>query len=291
MMMTSLKSDQLVKYHRLFFLPLVLMATAVEAQDSAPPVIDPELYLHQADAAVREGRLTQAGQMIAWLEHNGGAVSSDDIALLKAEYAIAGQDAAAASVALAAVQSPVRNICRLETAKGWVAANADALDKAIVAFAKAVRACPEDAGAWNLLGLAFIGKGEANAAGEAFGRALALTPNNPEILNNHALALAQKGQLEDALQQLGQAAAFDQGNRTIQANWDYVSGMMGHMPPRHPQDGDAAWSARLINIAKGAKAASRTPQANALFSRALLTLDHFDKAVWSEITPPKENQP
>lgn len=266
------------------------MASALEAQEDAALVIDQSLYLEQADAAVREGRLTQAGQMIAWLDQNGDQVSADDVALLRAEHAIANTDVTAAAAALSGIKNAERNICRLQTAKGWVAANAQAVDEAIVAFAKAARICPDDAGIWNLLGLAFIRKGEAVAAGEAFGEALALAPDNAEILNNHALAHLQKGELERALQQLQLAARQAPDNMMISANVDYVSGMLGHMPVRLPQSSDAEWSARLLNIAKGAKAASRTPQANALFSRALLTLDHFDEAVWSEIAPAKEAQ-
>lgn len=267
------------------------MASALEAQEIVVPDVNQELYLKQADVALRDGRMTQAGQMIAWLERYGDQISSDDIALLKAEYAIVGMDVAAAASALSAVKDPARNTCRVESAKGWVAANRLELDDAIVALATAARTCSTDAGIWNLLGLAFIGKGEAAAAEEAFGRALGLAPGNPEILNNHALAVLQRGDLTLARQQLANAAEKVPENRMIGANLDFVSGMMGIVPERLQQDSDAEWSGRLVNIAKGAKIASRTPQANALFSRALLTLDHFDETVWSELKNAEEVQP
>jgi Flp pilus assembly protein TadD len=280
-----------LKYHKSIFLPLMLMASALEAQEIVVPDVNQELYLKQADVALRDGRMTQAGQMIAWLERYGDQISSDDIALLKAEYAIVGMDVAAAASALSAVKDPARNTCRVESAKGWVAANRLELDDAIVALATAARTCSTDAGIWNLLGLAFIGKGEAAAAEEAFGRALGLAPGNPEILNNHALAVLQRGDLTLARQQLANAAEKVPENRMIGANLDFVSGMMGIVPERLQQDSDTEWSGRLVNIAKGAKIASRTPQANALFSRALLTLDHFDETVWSELKNAEEVQP
>lgn len=266
-----------------FFVPLMMSASVLSAQDNVAPVFDQALYLQQADVALREGRMTQAGQMIAWLESNGHDISGDDIALLKAEHAIAGRDVAAAVVALSAVKSPERNLCRLQTAKGWVSANMGAYDDAIVALAKAGRACPEDAGIWNLLGLALMRKGESEAAGNAFGHALVLAPNDAGILNNHALVLLQNGELDLAAQQLALAASLSPDNRMVMANRDFVAGMLGLTPDRGLHESDAVWSARLVSFAQGAKTATRDLQADALFSRALLTMDHFDQTVWSEI--------
>jgi hypothetical protein len=42
-------------------------------------------------------------------------------------------------------------------------------------------------------------------------------------------------------------------------------------------------------MAKGAKAVDNRPQADALFSQALLTLDHFDPAIWAEVAPSKKD--
>ena len=280
-----------MRVDRFLLLPLALMASSLEAQESPAPVADQILYLKQADVALRDGRLTQAGQMITWLERNGDQVSGDDVALLKAEYAIARMDVPAAAAALSAIKDGDRNICRLEPAKAWVAANSDAFDDAIIAMAKATRSCPDDASVWNLLGLVFIRKGEAEAASEAFAKALAFAPEQPEIRNNYALALLQKGELALANQQLSIAARNAPTNTTILANLDFVSGMNGDAPRRNPMDDDAEWSARLISVAKGAKVAARTEQATALFSQALLTLDHFDKEVWAEVSAPQDKRP
>lgn len=227
--------------------------------------------------------------MIGWLEENGNAVPGDDIALLRAEYAIARQDVDTAAVALAAINDADRNLCRYRTAKGWVAANDDRVDDAIVALADASKNCPEDAGIWNLLGLAFVRKGEAAAAGEAFRRAMTLAPDEPEILNNHAVSLLQKGEAELAYEQLERAFASSSDNGVIKGNLDFVGGMIGRSPQRRMRESDAVWSARLVNMAKGAKAASDLPRADALFSQALLTLDRFDPEVWAEVVSSKEN--
>ncbi len=227
--------------------------------------------------------------MIAWLEENGGSVLGDDIALLKAEYAIATMDTDMAAVALAAVQDADRNLCRHRMAKGWVAAHGDRVDEAIVALADASQHCPDDAGIWNLLGLAFVRKGEAAAAGDAFRRAMVLAPGEAEILNNHAVSLLQNGEVELAYVQLERAFASSSDNDVIRGNLDFVGGMIGRTPQRHLGESDAIWSARLVNMAKGAKAASDRPRADALFSQALLTLDRFDPEVWAEIVSSKEN--
>jgi Flp pilus assembly protein TadD len=290
-MITSRAFNQSVNCKSLFFLPLAFMASALAAQDMVTSGVDQEFYMRQADAALRDGRVTQAGQMIAWLERNGDRIASDDIALLKAEYAIAEHDLPKAKTALAAIKEPTRNICRVASARGWIAALDAALNDAIVAFAMATRNCPRDASNWNLLGLVFVRKGETMAAREAFGNALMLAPHEPEILNNHALALLQNGELELASNQLEAAAHYAPDNSLILANLDFVAGMRGIASYRKSTDSDADWSSRLINIAKGAKAASRSPQANALFARALLTLEYFDESVWAELTAPQGKQP
>jgi Flp pilus assembly protein TadD len=274
-----------VKIAQLILAPLVFICSAAQAQDDAPSALGAESYLQQADQAVREGRLTQAQHMIYWLEQNTDAISRDDLALVKAEFAVVKNDVAGASTALDSIVDRSRNLCRQDTARGWVAANRNALDKAILSLANAVKNCPHDAGIWNLLGLAFVRKGETAAGKEAFEQALILAPDNSDLLNNHALALIQHGHLALAKQQLDRAAKTSPENRLIAANRDFVSGMIGQTPIRAKGDSDAVWSERLINTAKGAKAADHSPQATALFSRALLLLDRFDGSVWSEIKP------
>lgn len=277
-----------MKFANRLFLPFLMTASILGAQDIAPLVADQAHYLQQADAALREGRMTQAGQMIAWLENNGHEISGDDIALLKAELAIAGRDVAMAAAALSAIKNTERNLCRLQAAKGWVSANQGANDDAIVLLAEAGRACPDDAGVWNLLGLALMHKGESAAAAEAFGQALILAPDDVGILNNHALVLLQKGEFELAVQRLTLAAGMSPNNRTIMANRDFASGMLGLTPDRERHESDTAWSNRLVSFAQGAKAATRDLQADALFSRAVLTMDRFDQTVWSLIRSNEE---
>ena len=272
------------------FAPLLAATSVLHAQQTIATAIDQAVYLQQADAALRDGRLTQAGEMITWLDRNGTEISRDDVVLLKAEYAIAKRDVTAAAAALSVIESPEQNLCRLQTAKGWVSANLKAYDDAIVALAKAGRACPEDAGIWNLFGLVLMRKGENDAAAEAFGQARILAPDDASILNNHALVLLQKGNVELAMQQLDLAAATSPHNVLVAANRDFVSGMLGLTPIRRLQESDAAFGARLISHAQGAKAASNGGQANTLFARALLTIDRFDQNIWSEIES-KEGPP
>jgi Flp pilus assembly protein TadD len=278
-----------MKFFTLFALPFILASTSLRAQEDVAPVIDQAAYLQQADIALRDGRLTQAAQMITWLESSGAQESRDDIALLRAEYAIAVHDVLAAEAALNAISNSGANLCRLQTARGWVSANLKAYDDAIVALAKAGDACPEDAGIWNLLGLVLMRKGEGDAAAEAFRRARNLAPGDVGIWNNHAMALLQRGDVDLAMQQLDLAAQTAPDNDMVGENRDFVSGMLGFAPARRPQDSDAVFSKRLVNYAQGAKAAANDRQANTLFSRALLAMDRFDQKIWSQLEH-KEDQ-
>ena len=272
-------------------LGFLLVATASPAlgAQGIPASADAQiLYLQHVDAAIREGRLTQAEQMIAALERSGDSMFADDLALLKAEHAIARMDATSADVALSTIKAQDRNICRLHAAKGWVAASQKAFDRAIAALETTTQNCTDDAGAWNLLGLAFVGKGEGTAAQNAFAHAMALEPGNAQIINNHALATLQDGKVDVALRALNEAVTRSPEDKMIWANRNFVAGMAGLAPVRAEADSDAAWSAMLVQFAQGAKMASRGQQAVALFSRAMLTLERFDEAIWSELSPAKE---
>ena len=246
------------------------------------------IYLQQVDAAIREGRLTQAAQMISTLEQSDAGEFRDDLALLKAEYAIARMDVTSAALALSVISDFARNTCRVHAAKGWVAANQKEFQPAVAALLVATDGCPDDAGVWNLLGLAQIGTGQALSAQKAFERALVLAPGNAQVMNNHALAALQGGALDLALSELDRAVTQSPQDRMILANRNFVAGMAGLLPERAKDESESDWSAKLLEYAKGAKSASRGPQATALFARAMLTLERFDEKVWSELNPAVE---
>ncbi|MES2783810.1 MAG: tetratricopeptide repeat protein, partial [Pseudomonadota bacterium] len=269
---------------------LLLVAVPANAAKSAGSTDEEQIiYLQQVDSAIRQGRLTQAGQMIAALESAGTNRFPDDFALLKAEYAIARMDVKSASFALSAIQDPARNLCRMHAAKGWVSANQNAFNSAVDALSVATEHCPDDAGIWNLFGLALIGKGEAATAQKAFEHALALDPGNAQLINNHALASLQDGDVERALRELDSALALNPHDPMIKANRNFAAGMTGLSPERTTGESDADWSAKLLQYAKGAKSASRGTQATAFFARAMLTLERFDEAIWSELYPESES--
>jgi len=280
-----LAPDDIMKQCILGFFLALTAAAGLSAQSDESALRAKMLYLQQVDVAIKEGRLTQAEQMIAVLEQSGSRTFADDLRLLKAEFYIAHMDVVSASMALSNIQNRERNICRVGSAMGWVAANQQAFDDAIVALARATKHCSDDAGAWNLLGLAFIGKGETMAARDAFAEAMLRAPDNAQLMNNLALAALQDGAVDTALHALRRAAEINPLNRVISANRNFVAGMAGLVPEREKGESDADWSAKLLQYAQGAKSASRKLQATALFSRAILTLDRFDEAVWSEVEP------
>jgi Flp pilus assembly protein TadD len=277
-----------MKQHCLCILLLFGAAPVFGAQPADASLNIEIVYLQQTDTAIREGRLTQAAQMLSTLEQSPTGRFPDDLALLKAEYAIARMDVTSADLALSDIKDPVRNSCRVHAAKGWVAANKKAFDSAVADLSVATRHCPDDAGIWNLLGLALIGQREASSALKAFEHAIALEPQNTKVLNNHALAALQGGAVDVALHELDRAAAQNPLNVMITANRNFVAGMAGLSPEREIGESDAYWSAKLTEFAKGAKSASRGPQATALFARAMLTLERFDENIWSELYPAVE---
>lgn len=281
-------SDTAMKNYCLSILLSLGAASACFAQPADPSRDMQITYLQQVDTAIREGRLTQAAQMLSTVDQSQAGTFSDDLALLKAEYAIARIDVTSADLALSAIKNPARNTCRVHAAKGWVAANQKAFNTAIAALSVATQYCPDDAGIWNLFGLAFLGRGEASSALKAFERAIVLEPQNARVMNNHALAALQGGAVGVALSELDRAAASNPQDVMITANRNFVAGMAGLSPERQVGESDADWSAKLTEFAKGAKSASRGPQATALFARAMLTLERFDNDIWLELYPAVE---
>lgn len=281
---TSQRREAAHMIWRFIFVAMLLLAIAspvsgLQAEDE--PIVDTGEFLQHTDVAIKSGRFVQAGEMLSWLEQNAGTIFQDDVNLLRAEYAIATGSDADAAVAVAKITDKSRNACRQDVVRGWIAGKKNDLNRSILFLARSTGLCPSDAGAWNLLGLAFINKGEARAGKEAFEQALALSPDAPGLLNNYALALVQIEDYPAALGLLGKALAFDPDNRLIADNRDFVMGMTGETPERKAHEGDTIWAQRLINVGHGANALRRDAVATAMFAQAILLIDHFDEQAWS----------
>jgi Flp pilus assembly protein TadD len=244
-------------------------------------VVNSGEFLQQTDEAIKSGRFVQAGQMLVWLEQQADPSFQDDVALLRAEYAISTGNDADAAGAVAKISDKSRNGCRQNAVRGWVAGKQNDLNRSILLLARASGMCPEDVGIWNLLGLAFINKGEASAGIDALEQAMALSPNVPGLMNNYALALVQAGDYEAALRYLDNALILETRNPLIVRNRDFVLGMTGQMPQRKTGEGDAVWAQRLINSGNGANSLQRDSVATATFAQAILLLDHFDEKAWA----------
>lgn len=275
---------------RSVFLPLLILATIAipcpayaNAQPNDVPVADIR-YLMEADAAIKNGRYVQAEQMLALLKNDMHPSLHDDVALLHAEYYSAEDRLADAAAALAEIKDKGRNACRQDSMRGWVAGKQGDTSKSILFLVRAVKACPDDVGAWNLLGLAFAEKGEIAASREAFERALALSPQQSGLLNNYALVLLQAGDAGAASQKLGEALAADPLNPAIIANRDFVNAILGSKPIRVPNETEAQWANRLLSAGTGAQVGQNAVLAKSLFSQAVLLLDHFDAKAWSVAT-------
>jgi Flp pilus assembly protein TadD len=241
-------------------------------------------YLLATDAAIKNGRYVQAQQMLSWLKDNAHKSLNDDVALLHAEYYSVEGRVADVTAALAEINDKGRNACRQDSIRGWIAGKQGDASRSILFLARATTICPDDVGAWNLLGLAFAEKGEVAASREAFEKALSLSPRQPGLLNNYALALLQSGETKTASQKLEQALAIDPANPAIIANRDFVNAMLGRKPVRTADETEAQWANRLLSAGNGARAGQNQALTTALFSQAVLLLDHFDERAWGIAT-------
>lgn len=256
-------------------------AHAFEGRQAAPRS-DTAILLQQIDAATRAGRLVQAGAMLTWLEQNGPISSEGSVALHRAEFYMVKGEVSAAAAALARVGVDDGNICRRSRLMGWIAGKSAQWNKAILKLTQAIEQCGDDASLWNLLGLAFLGKGEYAAGLEAFEGALTLQPQNAGLLNNRAFALVGLQRHGAALADLQQALAISPDDFSIRNNADYLSGVMGIAPIRRENEGDAIWAARLARTGEGARDAGLSSNATAHFANAALLSDRFDVHIWAQ---------
>ncbi len=250
-----------------------------EANSETPPPADIQ-YILATDAAIKNGRYVQAQQMLSWLKDNAHRSLHDDVALLHAEYYSIEGRLADVATALAEINDKGRNACRQDSMRGWLAGKEGDTSRSILFLARATHICPDDVGAWNLLGLALAEKGEIAASREAFEKALGLSPAQPGLLNNYALALLQSGETKAASQKLEQALMIDPANPAITANSDFVNAMLGRKPVRAANETEAQWANRLLSAGNGARAGQNGVLTTALFSQAVLLLDHFDERAW-----------
>ncbi len=238
------------------------------------------MFLEQAGNAISGGRYVQAKEMLSQVPQDMPAMYADEAALLRTELSVAQDNVGDASLALSQVGNHSHAQCRQDSVRGWLAAKKGDVNRSILLLANVTMLCPKDVQSWNLLGLAFIEKGEAAAALDAFNQALALAPEHPALLNNLALAQIASAQLNVAEQNLARALRFEPGNTAIAANHDYVLAMRGKLPSRHEGETDQAWAMRLLYAGEGAREVSNAPMASAMFAQAVLLLDHFDPKAW-----------
>jgi tetratricopeptide (TPR) repeat protein len=254
--------------------------TPVPAAAQATSLLEIPMFLEQAGNAIRGGRYVQAKEMLDQVPQVLPAIYADEAALLRTELFVAEDNVGDASLALSQIGDHAHARCRQDSVRGWLAGKKGDVNRSILLLANVTMLCPKDVQSWNLLGLAFIEKGEAAAALDAFNQALALAPEHPALLNNLALAQISSAQLDVAEQNLARALRFEPGNAAIAANHDYVVAMRGKLPLRKEGEADQAWAMRLLYAGEGAREASNAPMASAMFAQAVLLLDHFDPKAW-----------
>ena len=261
----------------------LLLASAVAVGGSDAPGTssgDVQQYLSESAVAIADGRLSQAKEMLLWLDAHGDESDASERALLRSEYYAAQGRVVEAEAALAFVSDTALRPCRQGSVRAWISTHHDQVDRAILYLSDVTQHCPGDAGAWNLLGLAFAQKGEFAAAKEAFDMGLSIFPGSAEMLNNKAMGFARQGDYEQAATLLEQARKANPDSEVVAANADYVAGRLGKDILRRQVDDDQRWATRMVNAGNGAQASGRGDMATALFAKAVLLMDRHDEHYW-----------
>lgn len=275
----------LLRIIALYSLMAFLPATA-HADTASPAMSETDVagLLTQVEMAISVGRLTQAESMLNGMKHSLPEGLSERHALLSAELHMASGDVAAANREIAALSPETAEPCRYGGIMGWLAYQTGDWNRAISMLAKSVDACPDDAGRWNLLGLALVRKQEMPAALEAFDQALILAPAHPALLNNRALAYAYSGKSGTALSDLEKAAAIAPDNSGIIANLAVMRANSGLDAPLANGQDPQMQALILEKAGEGASAAARYDSARSYFAEALLRSERFDPSLWARAT-------
>lgn len=264
---------------------LLLLPATLVAEDRRLDALEADVHLVEVEMAIAAGRVTQAQSMLHALEQQLPEEFQSRRTLLLAELHMVTGDNKASAEAMARVPAGVSDQCRYGGIAGWLAYQRRDWNQAIAMLAKSVRACPDDPGRWNLLGLALVQKNETAAALEAFDQALVFAPHNPSLLNNRALAYAYAGKTGAALTDLERAASID--NETgIMANLSALRANAGLAAPLESSQDSQTQSIILAKAGDGAIAADRQDAARSYYARALLQSEQFDRELWFRATAP-----
>jgi tetratricopeptide (TPR) repeat protein len=261
---------------------LFLSATTAAAEPTARPVSVDQLVA-RIEEAFDENRMTE----VAVLLDNPAVrtASSDALLSLRARYALASGDLAAAGRIADSPEAEASVDCRIRSVRGLVHDAQGKVDQAINELGSAAEVCPLDPESWLALARLLATRHEEMASFFALDKARALAPGSLAARRLLGHTLLQFGRQDEARRELDLLLRIDPGDVAARDDRDLLAGLMGEDIQRDPKDSDRRWVGRLLNAAQGAKRAGKVERERALAAQAVLAAPKFDPALFAQAAP------
>jgi Tfp pilus assembly protein PilF len=234
--------------------------------------------LAMLDAAIAEGRLDDARQMLAPMWASG----VPEVALRNAELALAAGSLPEAAEGfsglvdgpLAAAARQGLGITRLR--QGRAAEAKAALEQAVAADQTLARA-------WNALGVLADKAKDWPAADTAYGKAIAAAPNDASLLANRGWSLLMRGHPVAAEQDLARALALAPGLQQARTNLALARALQGRYEDAFRLSDKKTLAGDLNTVGYAAMSRGDYAVAEAYFNRALSLNPQFDRVAWENL--------
>jgi Flp pilus assembly protein TadD len=241
----------------------------------APPT---PAALAMLDAAIAEGRLDDARQMMAPMWASG----APEVTLRAAELALAAGSLPEAAEAFSGlVDGPLA-----AAARQGLGITRFRQGRAAEARAELERAVALDSGlarAWNALGVMADRARDWPAADAAYGKAIAAAPGDAGFLANRGWSMLLRGHPVAAEQDLARAHAMDPGLRIARTNLAMARAMQGRYEDAFRLSDKKTLAGDLNTVGYAAMMRGDLAIAEAYFNRALSLNPQFDRTAWSNL--------
>ncbi len=253
---------------------LVLLAAPAAADPRAPDPAGEALALEFIDAALAEGRLAHADELIARARVRG---DSPELQLRAGELLAAAARTDEAAVKLDALASVEGVGPRARTARALLDLRAGRLEQAETGLRAAVALDPAQPRAWNALGVIADRRHDWPAAEAAYGRALALAPARADVLNNRGWSRLLQGRHAEAEADLVAALQAAPGLPSAQTNLRLARALQGRYAEAFAGASRETLARDLNTVGFGALARGDLAMAETYFARAIEANDRHDR--------------
>jgi Tfp pilus assembly protein PilF len=255
-------------------------AAAASAAPALPAVAPAAALLAVIDAAIAEGRLKSANDLITRTRPGS---DGPQLQLRRAELILAGNDLAGAVTAFTALATEAEvaaralqglGIARLRQSN--LAAAATALDAALTQDAGLARG-------WNARGVVADRQRDWTKADAAYAHAIAIDPRSAAALSNRGYSLLLRGRHVEAEADFARAIALDPGLATAATNLRFARALQGHYTQAFAGSTREGLATDLNTVGFAALARGDYGTAETYFSRALAFNKQFDRTAWNNL--------